>query len=84
MHMQDETDIIQNLKDAGCGTELIQEVLQMLAEYRETDAIYILRTWRNQLLDHIHDEQYKLDALDYFLRKIAGGEGKKIGTDGRN
>ena len=39
---------------------------------QNTEAFGLLRGWRNSLLDEIHNNQYKLDCLDYLMRKLGG------------
>lgn len=55
---------IANLRDAGCCDALIGE----LSELPSTCArICRLKTYRRDLLERIHAEQRKLEALDYLI-----------------
>ena len=56
-------ELIMNLKDAGCDEELIKKYnnddLKML--------IKSLQCHRCCLLDKLHEEQKKIDCLDYLI-----------------
>ena len=55
---------LEALNDAGCCDALIGE----LSELPSTCArICRLKTYRRDLLDRIHDEQRKLETLDYLI-----------------
>ena len=55
---------IANLRDAGCCDALIGE----LSELTSTCArICRLKAYRRDLLDRMHDEQRKLETLDYLI-----------------
>lgn len=64
--------MIQNLKDAGCEDDFIKGFVFMIENNRNKEAFSQLRGWRNSLLDEIHDNQHKLDRLDYLIRKLGG------------
>ena len=60
--------VIQNLKDAGCEDTFILA----LENNQNKEVFLLLRGWRNSLLDEIHNNQHKLDCLDYLIRKLGG------------
>lgn len=64
--------IIQNLKDAGCEGDFIDRFILALENNQNKEAFLLLRGWRNSLLDEIHNNQHKLDCLDYLIRKLGG------------
>ena len=64
--------IIQNLKDAGCEDGFIDRFILALENNQNKEAFLLLREWRNSLLDEIHNNQHKLDCLDYLIRKLGG------------
>ena len=51
--------IRRNLRDAGCGEELIERFISL--ESRR------LRAEQYRLLDSLHREQYKIDCLDHMV-----------------
>ena len=52
--------IRRNLSDAGCGVPLIEKFL-LLEQYR------LLSQHRLSLLEALHQDQYKIDCLDYLV-----------------
>ena len=64
--------VIQNLKDAGCEDDFIERFILALENNQNKEASLLLRGWRNSLLDEIHNDQHKLDRLDYLIRKLGG------------
>ena len=64
------TSIIHNLEDAGCDNELVEQFFR-LGEAGNVDSQFrLLSKHRSVLLDIIHDNQKKLDCLDYLIYKI--------------
>ena len=61
---------IQNLKDAGCEEDFIERFIFALENNQNKEVFLLLRGWRNSLLDEIHNNQHKLDCLDYLIRKL--------------
>lgn len=73
MHHQIASDaVIQNLKDAGCEDNFIERFIFALENNQNKEVFLLLRGWRNSLLDEIHNNQHKLDCLDYLIRKLGG------------
>lgn len=64
--------VIQNLKDAGCEDNFIERFILALENNQNKEVFLLLRGWRNSLLDEIHNNQHKLDCLDYLIRKLGG------------
>lgn len=63
-----ETDaIIQNLKDAGCSAGTISEFMEKLRDGKRTEGLKLLAIHRRSLLDHLHEEQKRIDCLDYLV-----------------
>ena len=69
MQMQ-EKDIIQNLKDAGCGKETIIEFLAAGKKEKTDSQLKILAEHRSGILERLHDCQKQIDCLDYLVYKI--------------
>lgn len=63
-------DIIQNLKDAGCGSNEIIEICRLWDAGQIKDAIRLLRLHRCGLMDSLHQSQNKVDCLDYLVYKM--------------
>ena len=71
MKMYDtEEDMIQNLKDAGCGNKQIQEVVELYRKNEKDDIYQILTTHRKKVLDKIHKNEKQIECIDYFIYKM--------------
>jgi hypothetical protein len=57
----------QNLIDAGCDLELVQQCMDLAQGERMEEMKRILTRHRQTLLDMIHAEQKKIDCLDYLF-----------------
>lgn len=62
-----EKAIIENLKDAGCDQATIQDFLADLRGGKQSKGIRLLEKHRRTLLDELHQEQKRIDCLDYLL-----------------
>jgi len=62
--------LIQNLHDAGCSQQIIEQFMQFRKEEDTFCQIRILVKQRNMLLEAIHTDQNKLDCLDYLLFQL--------------
>jgi len=75
-HATDTDGILrQNLVDAGCGSEIVQQsgskmVQQCMALARKQDQpelIRVLSRHRRTLLDALHQSEKQIDCLDYLI-----------------
>ncbi|MCI8990797.1 MAG: hypothetical protein HFF59_08290 [Lawsonibacter sp.] len=57
----------QNLIDAGCDLELVQQCMDLAQGERMEEMKRILTRHRQTLLDMVHAEQKKIDCLDYLF-----------------
>lgn len=64
--------IIQNLKDAGCDTETIANVMSDLHRGDGKSSLKRLDIHRKKLLDSLHREQKCIDCLDYLVYRMSG------------
>lgn len=62
--------ILENLQDAGCDEHLCQEILHYLYGTQIPYALCLLRQHKKQLLARLHDNEYKIDRLDYFMYQL--------------
>lgn len=63
-------DFITTLKDAGCDEKLISKCIK---KYNDDDLkmlIKSLQCHRCCLLDKLHEEQKKIDCLDYLIYSL--------------
>ena len=59
--------IVQNLKDAGCSACIISDFMEDLKEGRTAEGLKLLAVHRRSLLNHLHEEQKRIDCLDYLV-----------------
>lgn len=69
-------DLIQNLKDAGCGETVIADVCGLYEKGQIRDAVKKLRRYRCSLMDTLHKSQERVDCLDYLVRHMEKEERK--------
>lgn len=68
--------ITQNLEYAGCTKDFIKRYMSLQNHGKEKEQVAILESYREELVEQMHDIQGKLDCLDYLLfykRKQTGG-----------
>ena len=60
--------LLENLEDAGCGSELTERflALERSGQYREQLRLLSDR----QLLDCLHREERRIDCLDYLVYQL--------------
>ena len=67
---------LQNLRDAGCCEQLIQQLDDLPSACAR---ICRLKLYRRELLDCIHNQQRQLDALDYLIHSMQHGKTEQEG-----
>lgn len=70
-----EEDLIQNLKAAGCDEDTIRAFLNDLQDGKQSKGVKLLEQHRRALLDGLHQEQRRIDCLDYLLYMLQKREG---------
>lgn len=65
-----EESIIQNLRDAGCDEKTIAAFLECIRNGREPESLRLLKKQRSHLLDIVHQEEKKIDCLDYLVYQM--------------
>ena len=63
-------ELIQNLKDAGCQSDIIEVCLESFKNEDFLKIYHLLQKYRQNLLDDLHICQKKMDCLDYLLFQI--------------
>ena len=69
MRNNDEA-VKQNLIDAGCSEQLIQQFVSLQAEHKTDEILSLLSKQRKNLLDNVHAEERKIYCLDYLVNKL--------------
>lgn len=67
---QQKEAILQNLQDAGCTRAIIEQFIKNYDADNTVNQISILTRHRISLLSRVHEEQNKLDCLDYLLFQL--------------
>lgn len=62
--------MIQNLKDAGCDSETIENFMADLQKGKRANGLKRLAVHRKNLLDSLHREQKCIDCLDYLVYQM--------------
>ena len=57
----------QNLIDAGCDRELVQQCMELAQGKKTAEMKRILARHRRALLDTVHAGQKQIDCLDYLV-----------------
>jgi len=60
----------QNLRDAGCSDEFIVTFMHAWDTGTAEEQLRLLARQRCRLLDSVHEEQKKLDCLDYLRYQL--------------
>ena len=67
--------VLQNLLDAGCGEELVARYRELAESELPKCACArkqaeLLCAYRRELLERLHEDQRRLECLDYLLFKL--------------
>lgn len=62
--------LVQNLKDAGCEPEQVEQFLMLREAGDVNGQMKLLRTQRESLLDEVHVGQKRIDCLDYLVYRM--------------
>lgn len=66
--------VIQNLADAGCSRESIEEYLALEENGTVKAQLVLLEKHRKALLHAVHENQKKIDCLDYLIYQVRGSK----------
>ncbi len=67
-HATDTDGILrQNLVDAGCSPEIIQQCMELAREQNQAELMRVLSSHRRMLLNAVHQNEKRIDCLDYLL-----------------
>ena len=67
---QQKEALLQNLQDAGCPQSIIEQFMKSYDADNAVNQSSILARHRSNLLSRVHEEQNKLDCLDYLLFQL--------------
>ena len=66
----DTQNLRQNLVDAGCGQDTIQQCMNLARQKKLREMKRILTLHRRTLLDMLHADKKRIDCLDYLVYHI--------------
>lgn len=69
----------QNLLDAGCGPDTVQRCMELVKKQENVELLRLLSRHRRELLDRVHQNEKRIDCLDYLIYQI---ENKKLNLFG--
>lgn len=62
--------VIQNLKDAGCASDIIESCIACMEQGKKKELLKRLEEHRTGLLHKVHEEEKQIDCLDYLVYQI--------------
>lgn len=68
--------VIQNLKDAGCAPDSIAGCIACMEQGKKKELLKRLEDHRKGLLRKVHEDEKKIDCLDYLVYQIGHCESK--------
>ena len=60
----------QNLIDAGCDSGIVQQCMELARGQRTGEMKRILTRHRRTLLDTVHQNEKRIDCLDYLVYRL--------------
>lgn len=70
INLESREDVVQNLKDAGCALEFIEDFLLCFEKEQKEKQLALLEKHRKQLLNTVHKEEKKIYCLDYLVYQM--------------
>lgn len=68
--MDQENALIQNLEDAGCTADFIKNFMTKWNHGKKNEELRLLETHRRSLLDTLHQDQKRIDCLDFLVYQL--------------
>ena len=60
----------ENLKDAGCDSDMIHRCEALAQGEKQGELMQILSLHRRTLLDAVHENERRIDCLDYLVYQL--------------
>ena len=70
MNLESREKVVQNLKDAGCGPDIIEDFPLYFDREQKEEQITLLEKHRRELLNVVHKAEKKIYCLDYLIYQI--------------
>lgn len=68
--LKPKESIVQNLKDAGCAPQIIEDFMLYFNKNEKEKQLALLAAHRQDLLNRVHSEEKKISRLDYLIYQI--------------
>lgn len=68
--LKSKDTIVQNLKDAGCTPQMIENFMLYFDKNQKEKQLALLAAQRQELLNRVHIEEKKICCLDYLIYQI--------------
>lgn len=62
--------LLENLEDAGCDAQFAERFLALEQSGRHQEQLRLLSGHRRKLLDRLHQEERRIDCLDYLVYQL--------------
>lgn len=62
--------VVQNLEDAGCAPDIIECCIASMEQGKKNELLKRLEEHRKGLLRKVHEEEKRIDCLDYLVYQI--------------
>lgn len=62
--------IFQNLSDAGCDRDTAERCTELILAEKYEQALALIKPMKKRLLEEIHQNQKRVDKLDFLVYKI--------------
>lgn len=62
--------LLQNLKDAGCDQQMIENCVEMFQQKNILEMKRLLAKHKRKLLETVHIHQKEIDCLDYLVFRL--------------
>ena len=69
-NLNNNSELIENLKDAGCCATTIECFLECYRQGRKKGEMDVLIKHRSELLEELHTIQEEIDCLDYLIYRM--------------
>lgn len=70
MNLESREAVVQNLRDAGCSQDTIENFLLYFDRNQKEKQLALLEKHRKQLLNVVHSEEKKIYCLDYLVYQL--------------
>ena len=65
-----QTILRENLKDAGCDPDMIRRCEVLVQSKKQGELMQVLSLHRRVLLDAVHENERRIDCLDYLVYQL--------------